>query len=124
MYDLNFVLAVFSTCDVNIIGPSIDFDSYYLSLNFVLAVFVKFCIGGLWLLARTSVYHRKASQPTSMTYLIFNQLQIIHPQFRSKSRTSVLEPSQNFLNRHEAKKRLYIEEAPTNRGSRGQLLGY
>ncbi|KAL2732468.1 neurotrimin-like isoform X2 [Vespula maculifrons] len=31
------------------------------------------------------------------TYLIFNQLQIIHPQFRPKSRSSVLEPSQNFL---------------------------
>ncbi|KAL2714767.1 neurotrimin-like isoform X2 [Vespula squamosa] len=31
------------------------------------------------------------------TYLIFNQLRIIHPQFRPKSRTSVLEPSQNFL---------------------------
>ncbi|KAL2722458.1 neurotrimin-like isoform X2 [Vespula squamosa] len=32
------------------------------------------------------------------TYLIFNQLRFIHPQFRPKSRTSVLEPSQNFLN--------------------------
>ncbi|KAL2742946.1 LOW QUALITY PROTEIN: hypothetical protein V1477_008435 [Vespula maculifrons] len=31
------------------------------------------------------------------TYLIFNQLRIIHPQFRPKSRSSVLEPSQNFL---------------------------
>ncbi|KAL2721482.1 neurotrimin-like isoform X2 [Vespula maculifrons] len=31
------------------------------------------------------------------TYLIFNHLHIIHPQFRPKSRTSVLEPSQNFL---------------------------
>ncbi|KAL2745065.1 neurotrimin-like isoform X2 [Vespula maculifrons] len=31
------------------------------------------------------------------TYLIFNQLQIVHPQFRPKSRSSVLEPSQNFL---------------------------
>ncbi|KAL2734945.1 neurotrimin-like isoform X2 [Vespula maculifrons] len=31
------------------------------------------------------------------TYLIFNQLQIIHPQFRHKSRSGVLEPSQNFL---------------------------
>ncbi|KAL2726579.1 neurotrimin-like isoform X2 [Vespula squamosa] len=31
------------------------------------------------------------------TYLIFNHLRIIHPQFRPKSRTSVLEPSQNFL---------------------------
>ncbi|KAL2727578.1 gem-associated protein 5 isoform X2 [Vespula maculifrons] len=31
------------------------------------------------------------------TYHIFNQLRIIHPQFRPKSRTSVLEPSQNFL---------------------------
>ncbi|KAL2732992.1 hypothetical protein V1477_015233 [Vespula maculifrons] len=30
------------------------------------------------------------------TYLIFNQLRIIHPQFRPKSRSSVLEPSQNF----------------------------
>ncbi|KAL2745948.1 protein artichoke, partial [Vespula maculifrons] len=46
-----------------------------------------------------SVHHRRGSQPTSMsTYLIFNQLQIIHPQFRPKSRSSVLEPSQNFLN--------------------------
>ncbi|KAL2724615.1 neurotrimin-like isoform X2 [Vespula maculifrons] len=45
-----------------------------------------------------SVHHRRGSQPTSMsTYLIFNQLQIIHPQFRPKSRSSVLEPSQNFL---------------------------
>ncbi|KAL2733583.1 neurotrimin-like isoform X2 [Vespula maculifrons] len=33
------------------------------------------------------------------TYLIFNQLRIIHPQFRPKSRTSVLEPSQNFLSK-------------------------
>ncbi|KAL2723170.1 hypothetical protein V1477_019761 [Vespula maculifrons] len=40
----------------------------------------------------------KGSRPTSMsTYLIFNQLRIIHPQFRPKSRSSVLEPSQNFL---------------------------
>ncbi|KAL2744715.1 LOW QUALITY PROTEIN: uncharacterized protein V1477_007257 [Vespula maculifrons] len=38
------------------------------------------------------------SRPTSMsTYLIFNQLRIVHPQFRPKSRSSVLEPSQNFL---------------------------
>ncbi|KAL2729867.1 protein artichoke [Vespula maculifrons] len=45
-----------------------------------------------------SVHHRRGSQPTSMsTYLIFNQLRIIHPQFRPKSRSSVLEPSQNFL---------------------------
>ncbi|KAL2714819.1 neurotrimin-like isoform X2, partial [Vespula squamosa] len=45
-----------------------------------------------------SVHHRKGSRPTSMsTYLIFNHLRIIHPQFRPKSRTSVLEPSQNFL---------------------------
>ncbi|KAL2749819.1 hypothetical protein V1477_001890, partial [Vespula maculifrons] len=45
-----------------------------------------------------SVHHRRGFQPTSMsTYLIFNQLQIIHPQFRPKSRSSVLEPSQNFL---------------------------
>ncbi|KAF7417367.1 hypothetical protein HZH68_000020 [Vespula germanica] len=58
------------------------------------------------------------------TYLIFNQLQIIHPQFRPKSRSSVLEPSQNFLSGHEAKKRLYAQEAPTNSGSRGQLLDY
>ncbi|KAL2735053.1 neurotrimin-like isoform X2 [Vespula maculifrons] len=71
------------------------------------------------------------------TYLIFNQLQIIHPQFRPKSRSSVLEPSQNFLSNqdrvfllkrlwlgHEAKKRLCAEEAPTNCGSRGQLLDY
>ncbi|KAL2715278.1 hypothetical protein V1478_014976 [Vespula squamosa] len=35
--------------------------------------------------------------PTISTYLIFNQLRIIHPQFRLKSRSSVLEPSQNFL---------------------------
>ncbi|KAL2735193.1 neurotrimin-like isoform X2 [Vespula squamosa] len=35
--------------------------------------------------------------PSISTYLIFNQLHIIHPQFRPKSRTSVLEPSQNFL---------------------------
>ncbi|KAL2738034.1 LOW QUALITY PROTEIN: hypothetical protein V1478_002120 [Vespula squamosa] len=35
--------------------------------------------------------------PTISTYLIFNQLRIIHPQFRPKSRSSVLEPSQNFL---------------------------
>ncbi|KAL2751362.1 neurotrimin-like isoform X2 [Vespula maculifrons] len=58
------------------------------------------------------------------TYLMFNQLQIIHPQFRPKSRSSVLEPSQNFLSGHEAKKRLCAEEAPTNCGSRGQLLDY
>ncbi|KAL2713141.1 neurotrimin-like isoform X2 [Vespula squamosa] len=45
-----------------------------------------------------SVHHRRGSRPTSMsTNLIFNQLRIIHPQFRPKSRTSVLEPSQNFL---------------------------
>ncbi|KAL2712230.1 neurotrimin-like isoform X2 [Vespula squamosa] len=31
------------------------------------------------------------------TYLIFNQLHIVHPQFRPKPRTSVLEPPQNFL---------------------------
>ncbi|KAL2711949.1 neurotrimin-like isoform X2 [Vespula squamosa] len=31
------------------------------------------------------------------TYLTFNQLRIIHPQLRPKSRTSVVEPSQNFL---------------------------
>ncbi|KAL2726643.1 neurotrimin-like isoform X2 [Vespula squamosa] len=31
------------------------------------------------------------------TYLIFNHLRVIHPQFRPKSRTNVLEPSQNFL---------------------------
>ncbi|KAL2733956.1 protein artichoke [Vespula squamosa] len=35
--------------------------------------------------------------PTISTYLIFNQLRIIHPQFRPKSRSSVLEPSQNIL---------------------------
>ncbi|KAL2736954.1 LOW QUALITY PROTEIN: hypothetical protein V1478_002333 [Vespula squamosa] len=35
--------------------------------------------------------------PMISTYLIFNQLRIIHPQFRPKSRSSVLEPSQNFL---------------------------
>ncbi|KAL2719053.1 neurotrimin-like isoform X2 [Vespula squamosa] len=35
--------------------------------------------------------------PTISTYLIFNQLRIIHPQFRPKSRTSVLEPPQNIL---------------------------
>ncbi|KAL2751254.1 hypothetical protein V1477_000412 [Vespula maculifrons] len=58
------------------------------------------------------------------TYLMFNQLQIVHPQFQPKSRSSVLEPSQNFLNGHEAKKRLCAEEAPTNCGSRGQLLDY
>ncbi|KAL2738817.1 neurotrimin-like isoform X2 [Vespula squamosa] len=45
-----------------------------------------------------SVHHRRGFRPTSMsTYLMFNQLRIIHPQFRPKSRTSVLEPSQNFL---------------------------
>ncbi|KAF7419172.1 hypothetical protein HZH68_001825 [Vespula germanica] len=45
-----------------------------------------------------SVHHSRGSRPTSTsTYLIFNQLQIIHPQFRPKSRCSVLEPSQNFL---------------------------
>ncbi|KAL2731146.1 neurotrimin-like isoform X2 [Vespula maculifrons] len=53
------------------------------------------------------------------TYLIFNQLQIIHPQFRHKSRSGVLEPSQNFLSRHEAKERLYVEEAPIKCGSKG-----
>ncbi|KAL2714686.1 neurotrimin-like isoform X2 [Vespula squamosa] len=101
-------------------------------------------------------------QPTSFSTnyksstLIFNQLQIIHPQFRPKSRTSVLEPSQNFLSNqdrvfllkrdcfrvaldlsvflhvlelgtwlgHEAKKRLYAEEASTYCGSRRQLLDY
>ncbi|KAL2726964.1 hypothetical protein V1478_007242 [Vespula squamosa] len=76
------------------------------------------------------------------TYLIFNQLHIVHPQFRPKSRTCVLEPPQNFLSSevsevprgilsslgslhpggnalkkqrlgHEAKKRLHAEEAPT-----------
>ncbi|KAL2718521.1 neurotrimin-like isoform X2 [Vespula squamosa] len=35
--------------------------------------------------------------PTISTYLIFNQLRIVHPQFRPKSRSSVLEPSQNIL---------------------------
>ncbi|KAL2718365.1 LOW QUALITY PROTEIN: hypothetical protein V1478_012241 [Vespula squamosa] len=35
--------------------------------------------------------------PTLSIYLIFNQLRIIHPQFRPKSRTSVLEPPQNIL---------------------------
>ncbi|KAL2740048.1 hypothetical protein V1477_010518 [Vespula maculifrons] len=66
------------------------------------------------------------------TYLIFNQLQIIHPQFRHKSRSGVLEPSQNFLSNqdrvfllkrlwsgHEAKERLYVEEAPIKCGSKG-----
>ncbi|KAL2717633.1 protein artichoke [Vespula squamosa] len=37
--------------------------------------------------------------PTISTYLIFNQLHIIHPQFRPKSWSSVLEPSQNFLSK-------------------------
>ncbi|KAL2724513.1 hypothetical protein V1478_009026 [Vespula squamosa] len=37
--------------------------------------------------------------PTISTYLIFNQLRIIHSQFRPKSRSSVLEPSQNFLSK-------------------------
>ncbi|KAL2725894.1 protein artichoke [Vespula maculifrons] len=46
------------------------------------------------------------------TYLIFNQLQIIHPQFRPKSRSSVLEPSQNFLSSKARSK----EEAICRRG--------
>ncbi|KAL2744473.1 hypothetical protein V1477_007015 [Vespula maculifrons] len=47
---------------------------------------------------KKSVHHGRGSRPTSMsTYLMFNQLQIVHPQFRPKSRSSVLEPSQNFL---------------------------
>ncbi|KAL2729543.1 neurotrimin-like isoform X2 [Vespula squamosa] len=44
------------------------------------------------------MHQYRRSQPTMSTYLIFNHLRIIHPQFRSKSRTSILEPSQNFLN--------------------------
>ncbi|KAL2723260.1 hypothetical protein V1477_019111, partial [Vespula maculifrons] len=47
------------------------------------------------------------------TYLIFNQLQIIHPQFRPKSRSSVLEPSQNFLSMVRARSK---EEAICRRG--------
>ncbi|KAL2729164.1 neurotrimin-like isoform X2, partial [Vespula squamosa] len=35
--------------------------------------------------------------PTISTYLIFNQLRIIHPQFRPKSRASVLGPPRNIL---------------------------
>ncbi|KAL2742442.1 protein artichoke, partial [Vespula maculifrons] len=42
-----------------------------------------------------SVHHRRRSRPI----LIFNQLRIIHPQFRPKSQTSVLEASQNFLSK-------------------------
>ncbi|KAL2728645.1 neurotrimin-like isoform X2 [Vespula squamosa] len=47
------------------------------------------------------------------TYLMFNQLRIIHPQFRPKSRTSVLEPSQNFLSIVRARSK---EEAICRRG--------
>ncbi|KAL2734209.1 neurotrimin-like isoform X2 [Vespula squamosa] len=47
------------------------------------------------------------------TYLIFNHLRIIHPQFLPKSRTSVLEPSQNFLSIRARSK----EEAICRRGS-------
>ncbi|KAL2721679.1 neurotrimin-like isoform X2, partial [Vespula maculifrons] len=70
-------------CDVNIIGPLIDFDKLYCN---------RAC-------SNESVHHRRGfRRSTSMSiYLIFNQLHIIHPQFRPKSRTSVLEPSQNFL---------------------------
>ncbi|KAL2750808.1 LOW QUALITY PROTEIN: hypothetical protein V1477_000911 [Vespula maculifrons] len=45
------------------------------------------------------------------TYLIFNQLQIIHPQFRPKSRSSVLEPSQNFLSSKHDRSCLEMSEA-------------
>ncbi|KAL2724039.1 hypothetical protein V1478_008552 [Vespula squamosa] len=47
--------------------------------------------------------------PTISTYLIFNQLRIIHPQFRPKSRSSVLEPSQNFLSSNYLKLTIVIE---------------
>ncbi|KAL2715654.1 hypothetical protein V1478_015352 [Vespula squamosa] len=50
--------------------------------------------------------------PTISTYLIFNQLRIIHPQFRPKSRSSVLEPSQNILSIRARNK----EEAVCRRG--------
>ncbi|KAL2735004.1 hypothetical protein V1477_013530 [Vespula maculifrons] len=45
------------------------------------------------------------------TYLIFNQLQIIHPQFRPKSRSGVLEPSQNFLSSKHDRSCLEMSEA-------------
>ncbi|KAL2715653.1 LOW QUALITY PROTEIN: hypothetical protein V1478_015351 [Vespula squamosa] len=54
----------------------------------------------------------KGSRPTSTsTYLIFNQLRIIHPQFRPKSRSSVLEPSQNFLSSEHDRSCLEMSEA-------------
>ncbi|KAL2718890.1 protein artichoke [Vespula squamosa] len=47
--------------------------------------------------------------PTISTYLIFNQLRIIHPQFRPKSRSSVLEPPQNILSSNYLELTIVIE---------------
>ncbi|KAL2721888.1 neurotrimin-like isoform X2 [Vespula maculifrons] len=66
--------------DFENLSPRVDLEIFALPENF------------------ENIYLHEGSQPTSMsTYLIFNQLQIIHPQFRPKSRSSVLEPPQNFL---------------------------
>ncbi|KAL2735317.1 hypothetical protein V1478_002957 [Vespula squamosa] len=49
--------------------------------------------------------------PTISTYLIFNQLRIIHPQFRPKSRSSVLEPPQNILSSKDLSSRDFYTDA-------------
>ncbi|KAL2728945.1 neurotrimin-like isoform X2 [Vespula squamosa] len=61
------------------------------------------------------------------TYLIFNQLRIIHPQFRPKSRTSVLEPSQNFLSNQDRgtkQRRGYISKELWLKKAITRLLSY
>ncbi|KAL2746782.1 uncharacterized protein V1477_005152 [Vespula maculifrons] len=114
--------------DFENLSPRVDLEIFsensckLRAMQFLESVFVRKVI--CFFNSRTDCTYKR-SRPTSMsTYLMFNQLQIVHPQFRPKSRSSVLEPSQNFLSGHEAKKRLCAEEAPTNCGSRGQLLGY
>ncbi|KAL2744419.1 LOW QUALITY PROTEIN: neurotrimin-like isoform X2 [Vespula maculifrons] len=91
---LNFVLAVFGYLNF-VLALRVTSTQTNLSLTLIVIIsLVQLCIPT----SEDRNPDRIGFQPTSMsTYLIFNQLRIIHPQFRPKSRSSVLEPSQNFL---------------------------
>ncbi|KAL2728971.1 LOW QUALITY PROTEIN: neurotrimin-like isoform X2, partial [Vespula squamosa] len=100
---INYELAVVGYVNVNKNKPLIVFDDYRISSPWyidetLLQSSVRVAKIKMSRERSKSVHHRRGFRPTSTsTYVIFNQLRIIHPRFRPKSRTSVLEPSQNFL---------------------------
>ncbi|KAL2741249.1 neurotrimin-like isoform X2 [Vespula maculifrons] len=84
LQNLNF--AVISYCNVNKFRLLTDLDGYWISILLDFDETLLQCYNII----------KRGSQPTAMaTYLIFNHLRIIHPQFRSKPQSSVLEPSNN-----------------------------